>query len=113
MLSQICTYLASCPKSNAAYLAIEKASEDVQYYPVLEIPMHIRNAPTALMKNMKYGDNYKYPHDYKDHFILDTYLPEKLKNKIYYQPTELGREKILKERLNNLWPKRKKSEDKS
>ncbi len=112
VLSQVSTYLAACPKSNAAYLALERAREDVNQNPTLEVPMHIRNAPTELMKNMKYGKNYKYPHDYPEHFVLDTYLPEELKNKVYYRPTQLGREKILYERLNNLWPKRKKSEKK-
>jgi len=109
VLSQVSTYLAGCPKSNAAYLALERAQEDVNQNPTIEIPMHIRNAPTDLMKNMNYGNNYKYPHDYPEHFVLDTYLPEELKNKVYYRPTQLGREKILYERLKNLWPKRKKS----
>ena len=106
VLSQVSTYLAACPKSNAAYLALERAREDVNQNPTLEVPMHIRNAPTELMKNMKYGKNYKYPHDFPEHFVLDTYLPEELKNKVYYRPTQLGREKILYDRLNNLWPKR-------
>ena len=108
VLSQVCTYLASCPKSNAAYLALEQARIDVLKNPVLEIPMHLRNAPTDLMKNMKYGKDYKYPHDYPEHFINEIYLPAELKSKIYYKPTQLGREKILSERLSHLWPKRKK-----
>ncbi len=106
VLSQVGTYLASCPKSNAAYLAIDKAGEDVRANPSLSVPMHLRNAPTKLMKEMKYGENYQYPHDFPEHFVVDTYLPEKLKNRIYYDPTSLGREKILKERLDNFWPKR-------
>jgi putative ATPase len=106
VLSQVATYLAACAKSNAAYLAISKAEADVKAFPTLEVPMHIRNAPTELMKNLKYGDNYKYPHDYPEHFVLETYLPEKLKTKVYYQPTQLGREKALYERLMRLWPKR-------
>jgi putative ATPase len=110
VLSQVCTYLAACPKSNAAYLAINQAQEDVRTNPTLDVPIHIRNAPTELMKHMKYGKDYKYPHDYPEHFVLDTYLPEEIKNKIYYHPTQLGREKVLYERLKNLWPKRQKSE---
>jgi putative ATPase len=110
VLSQVSTYLAACPKSNASYMAIENARNDVNKNPTLEIPMHIRNAPTELMKNMKYGKGYKYPHDYPEHFIHETYLPDELKNKIYYKPTQIGREKVLYERLNNLWPKRMKSE---
>jgi putative ATPase len=111
VLSQVSTYLAACSKSNAAYLAIGKAEEDIKKYPNLSVPLHIRNAPTRLMKNLKYGNNYKYPHDFPEHFILDTHLPEEIKDKIYYHPTELGREKTLKERLRNLWPKRNKMKD--
>ena len=109
ILSQVATYLASCPKSNAAYLAINKAQQDVQQNPTLEVPLHIRNAPTELMKNLKHGDNYKYPHDYPEHFVLDTYLPSEIKDNIYYRPTQLGREKALYERLTRLWPKRQES----
>jgi putative ATPase len=108
VLAQVSTYLAACPKSNAAYLAINQAQKDVRQNPTLNVPLHIRNAPTDLMKDMNYAKNYKYPHDYPEHFILDTYLPEEIKNKIYYQPTQLGREKILYDRLIKLWPKRKK-----
>jgi len=112
VLSQVSTYLAACPKSNAAYLAINKAQKDVKENPTLNVPLHIRNAPTDLMKDMKYGKDYKYPHDYPEHFVLDTYLPEEIKNKIYYQPTQLGRESILYERLNRFWPKRNKTSKK-
>ncbi len=113
ILSQVTTYLAACPKSNAAYLAISEAQEDVHKNPSLEIPLHIRNAPTDLMKNMNYGKNYKYPHDYPEHFVIDTYLPDKIKNNIYYHPTQLGREKALYERLLKLWPKRQKKQKKN
>jgi putative ATPase len=91
-------------------MAIEHAKSDVNKNPTLEVPLHIRNAPTELMKNMKYGKDYKYPHDYADHFVHQTYLPDELKDKIYYQPTQIGREKVLHDRLNYLWPKRKKTE---
>lgn len=109
VLSQVATYLASCPKSNAAYLAVDTAWEDVRQNPALQIPLQLRNAPTNLMKEMKYGQDYKYPHEYPDHFIEENYLPEPLKDKIYYQPSEQGREKALKERLDKLWPKRRKT----
>jgi putative ATPase len=112
VLSQVATYLAACPKSNAAYLAIIQAEKDVHDNPILEVPLHIRNAPTDLMKELKYGKNYKYPHDYPEHFVLDTYLPDEIKNKVYYQPTQNGREKTLYERLNKLWPKRNKEKKK-
>jgi len=108
ILSQVTTYLASCPKSNAAYLAIDSALADVRNHQQLEVPLHLRNAPTKLMKDLKYGAEYKYPHDHPNHFILENYLPKQLKNKVYYKPTTLGREKTLKERLTKFWGKRKK-----
>lgn len=107
ILAQVATYLASCPKSNSAYLAIEEAMEDAQRYPDLPVPLHLRNAPTKLMKELGYGKDYKYSHDFPNHFVEQQFLPEELKDKIYYKPTELGREKILKERLESLWKKRK------
>jgi putative ATPase len=106
ILSQVTTYLASCPKSNAAYLAIDAALKDVKENPDASIPLHLRNAPTNLMKDEGYGDGYKYPHDFPQHFVNETYLPEKLKNKRYYFPSDLGREKTLKERLTQLWKNR-------
>ena len=106
ILSQVTTYLASCPKSNAAYLAIDAAIKDVKENPDLPVPLHLRNAPTKLMKDEGYSDGYKYPHDFPQHFVNETYLPDKLKNKKYYFPSDLGREKRLKERLNQLWKKK-------
>jgi putative ATPase len=113
VLSQVATYLASCPKSNAAYLASNKAWKDVQDHSTLQVPLHLRNAPTELMKRMNYGTKYKYPHDFPHHFIEENYLPDKLKNTIYYEPTEQGREKLLKERLDKLWNKRQKTKRKN
>jgi putative ATPase len=109
ILAQASTYLASCPKSNAAYLALQNAQQDLRRHPTIQVPLHIRNAPTKMMKKMAYGKNYKYPHDYPEHFVLDTYLPEEIKDNIYYIPTLNGREKVLHERLNKLWPKRQKA----
>ena len=74
--------------------------------PDLPVPLHLRNAPTELMKEKGYSNGYKYPHDFPQHFVKETYLPDKLKNKKYYLPTELGREKTLKERLKLLWKNR-------
>ena len=108
ILGQVATYLAGCPKSNAAYLAIDEALQDVRTHSDLEVPLHLRNAPTKLMKQLNYGADYKYPHDFEEHFVEEQYLPTKLKNRIYYKPTELGREKFLSERLTKLWPKRNK-----
>jgi len=108
ILSQCATYLASQPKSNAAYLAIEKASEDVRNLPNYPVPLHLRNPVTKLMKELDYGRDYKYAHNYDDHFVQVNYLPEELKGKQYYFPTESGQEKTLKERLKNWWKGKKK-----
>lgn len=110
LLSQVTTYLASCPKSNAAYLAIGEAMADVQKYQELPVPLHLRNAPTALMKNLGYGENYQYSHDQAEHFSEQQYLPDRLKKQVYYRPTTLGREKALRDRLNHLWPERNRGE---
>ncbi|MEI6053635.1 MAG: replication-associated recombination protein A, partial [Opitutaceae bacterium] len=107
ILANVATYLASAPKSNASYLAIDAALEDVRRMPNLPVPIHLRNAPTQLMKQLGYGEQYKYAHDYPNHFVDQQYLPDALKEKIYYHPTENGREKSIKERLEFLWKKRK------
>lgn len=108
ILSQCATYLASQPKSNAAYLAIEKALDNVKNLPNFPVPLHLRNAPTRLMKELDYGKDYKYAHDFEQHFVQEDYLPSEIKDRQYYFPTDLGHEKILKERLKNWWKDRKK-----
>ena len=108
ILSQVTTYLASCPKSNAAYRAIKKAESDVRKNPGLQIPLHLRNAPTKLMKDLGYKKGYKYAHDYEDHFVEDDFLPEEIKDSVYYEPTDKGREANLKKYLEARWKKRKK-----
>lgn len=107
ILSQCATYLASAPKSNASYLAIDQALSDVENLPMFSVPLHLRNAPTQLMKELKYGKNYKYPHDYPNHFVIENYLPEEISNRIYYNPTDIGQEKSIKERLTFLWGNKK------
>jgi len=102
VLSQVTTYLASVPKSNAGYLAIDAAAAEVRKSGLLPVPLHLRNAPTQLMKDLNYGGEYKYPHDYKDHFIEQEYLPDQIKNSIFYRPSENGREEKLKNYLTNL-----------
>ena len=106
ILAQTVTYLASAPKSNASLIAIARASEDVRNLPNLPVPLHIRNAPTKLMKDLGYGKEYKYSHDFDEHFSEQQYLPDNLKDKIYYKPTDIGKEKEIKERLNKLWKKK-------
>jgi len=108
MLAQTATYLASAPKSNASYLAIEEALQDVKNLPNLPVPLHLRNAPTRLMENFGYGENYKYAHDFPGHFVEQQYLPDNLKDKIYYKPMDIGKEKEIRERLNRLWKKKQR-----
>ncbi len=108
ILAQVTTYLASVPKSNAAYLAINKAQTLIRSKGPRTIPIHLRNAPTGLMASLNYGKDYKYPHDYPNHFVKQNYLPEGLEKEIFYQPTNSGREAKLKQFLEQLWPKRKR-----
>jgi putative ATPase len=106
-LAQCATYLATAPKSNASYKAYLKARSDVEEHGVLPTPLHIRNAPTKLMEELKYGEGYKYPHEFEGHFVSgEVYLPEKLSGKRYYHPSENGYEKIISERLKN-WRSKK------
>jgi len=71
------------------------------------VPLHLRNAPTSLMRDLGYGKNYKYSHDYENHFVEQDYLPEPLKEQLYYLPTDEGREKQLSEFLKKRWKKRR------
>ena len=89
-------------------MAINQAMQDVKETSPEPVPLHLRNAPTSLMKKEGYAKDYKYPHDFPQHFVKETYLPEKLKNKRYYFPSEIGREKTLRERLKLLWKNRYK-----
>jgi len=101
ILAQCVTYLASSPKSNASYLAIDGALSDVKNKPLYGVPLHLRNAPTGLMKELGYGKDYKYAHNFDKHFVEEDYLPKEMKNKQYYLPTEQGQEKNLKGDLRN------------
>ncbi|MBN2412178.1 replication-associated recombination protein A [candidate division KSB1 bacterium] len=107
VLAQATTYLASAQKSNASYLAIKEATDDLQGRIPGDVPLHLRNAPTRLMRDMDYAKGYKYPHD-TGGFVDQNYQPPENKNKIYYKPTDNGVEKRIKERLNLLWPKKKR-----
>lgn len=106
ILSQVAIYLASSPKSNSSYIAIEKALSDAKNLPQYSIPLHLRNAPTKLMKELDYGKDYKYAHNFKDNFVEQQFLPDEIKDKIYYSPTQNGEEKIINERLKKFWKKR-------
>ncbi len=102
ILSHAVTYLAAAPKSNASYLAYNKARRFLKEHPNEAVPLHLRNAPTELMKEAGYGENYKYPHDYPGHHIDESYFPEEVDKEIFYEPTEQGWEKKIKERLKKL-----------
>jgi putative ATPase len=110
VLSQCATFLASSPKSNASYLAIKKAKEAAEGS-TGEVPMHLRNAPTGLMKTLGYAKGYRYPHDHEAHFVKEHYLPEGLRGRVFYHPTEEGSEKAIRERLRRLWGGRYDSGD--
>jgi putative ATPase len=99
-LAQAAVYLATAPKSNRIYSAYGKVQVAVREAGSLPVPLHIRNAPTRLMKDLGYGENYKYAHSYKDAFVVQDYLPEDLKDRLFYTPTSRGYEKIVKQRLD-------------
>lgn len=103
ILSQCATYLASSPKSNASYEAIGMAQESVKKYGDLPVPLHIRNAPTKLMKDLGYGIDYQYSHQYQNNFSQQEYLPEELKGTVFYNPGNNARENELRNYLRSLW----------
>ncbi|WP_104735678.1 replication-associated recombination protein A [Hanstruepera ponticola] len=103
ILSQCATYLACSPKSNAAYQAINQAQQLVKETGDLSVPMEIRNAPTKLMKELGYGDNYKYAHNYEGNFAELEFLPEEIKNTKLYNPGNNSREQAQREFLKKRW----------
>ncbi|MBK6938331.1 MAG: replication-associated recombination protein A [Chitinophagaceae bacterium] len=103
ILSQCCTYLAASPKSNAACAAIDMAQEMVMTKGDLPVPLHIRNAPTLLMKNLDYGKNYEYSHSYENNFSPQEYLPKEIAGTTFYNPGKNAREEELRKQLKNLW----------
>lgn len=103
ILSQCATYLASSPKSNAAYEAINEAIAAVKTHGDLPVPLHLRNAPTRLMKNLNYGKDYKYSHSYENNFSAQEYLPNELSGTKFYDPGKNAREDELRKYLRNLW----------
>jgi putative ATPase len=103
ILSQCAIYLAGSPKSNASYMAIGDALATVKETGDLAVPLHIRNAPTRLMKNMDYGKGYEYSHSYDKNFSPQEYLPEEIKGKTFFEPGKNGREEEMRLHLKNLW----------
>lgn len=108
ILSETAVYLATSPKSNSTYMAISKAQAAVGETGDLPVPLHLRNAPTSLMKELGYGDNYQYPHDHPGHFVDDDYLPEKITDTRFWNPADNPKEREIRERMIKLWDKRYK-----
>ena len=106
LLSQCAVYLATSAKSNASYLAINKAQEQVENNPSLGVPLHLRNAPTALSKEMGHGLKYQYPHDHPNHFVEEGYLPKELEGTRFYEPGDNPKENTIRQWLKKLWGKK-------
>ena len=110
-LAQATIYLATSPKSNSAYLAIDEAIAKVRETGNLDIPLHLRNAPTKLMKELGYGKGYKYSHDYPNHFVKQDFLPKEIKNKRFWIPQDNPAEQRTAERMDFLWERKKESNE--
>ena len=106
ILSQCAIYLASSPKSNASYKAINKAQQVVKQTGDLSVPIHLRNTPTKLMKELGYGKDYQYAHDYESNFAFQDYLPDELQGETFYEPSDNPRENALRDYLKKLWGER-------
>ena len=112
IIAQAVTYLATAPKSNASYVGVDAALAEVRKSGALPVPMHIRNAPTRLMKDLGYHKGYRYAHDYEEGYVAQQHLPDRLKGRRFYEPAGHGYEKTIKERMEWLRGKEKeKSED--
>ncbi|WP_417358072.1 replication-associated recombination protein A [Flavobacterium sp.] len=103
ILSQCAVYLATSPKSNASYMAIGKAQQIVKQTGDLPVPLHLRNAPTKLMKELGYGEEYKYSHDYNNNFVEQEFLPDNIKGTAFYEPGNNSRENATRDFLKNRW----------
>ena len=106
-LAETTIYLATSPKSNSAYMAINDAIGLVQKTGNLPVPLHLRNAPTKLMKQLGYADGYKYAHDYPGHFVRQQFLPDELKDQRIWTPQDNAAERKHQERMQALWGKEK------
>jgi len=100
-LAQATIFMATSPKSNSAYNALQKATYDIRNMSPEPVPIHLRNAVTQLDSQMRHGESYKYPHDYNDHYVTQNYLPTKLRNKRYYEPSDQGKESDIRGRIRN------------
>ena len=113
-LAQGATYLATAAKSNASYAALNRVTEEVRATGTLPVPLHLRNAPTGLMRSLGYGKAYQYPHEAPEHFVVEQYLPDELRGRRWYEPTTQGDEQAIRDRLA-AWraapPKQPKSDE--
>ena len=107
-LAEAVTYVASAPKSNAAYLAIDEALDEVRRADCGAVPSHLRDAHYKGASKLGHGLDYIYPHDYPGHFVQQQYLPDKIKDRVYYHPSDNGREHYIRDYLNKCWPNRKR-----
>jgi len=103
ILSETAVYLATSPKSNASYMAIENASSAVKGKGDLTVPLHLRNAPTKLMKELGYHKDYKYAHSYEGNFVKENYLPDEIKGTVFYEPGTTPKEEEIRKRLRDMW----------
>ncbi|RLA95988.1 MAG: replication-associated recombination protein A [Deltaproteobacteria bacterium] len=106
-LAEAAVYLATAPKSNSVYRALEEAKRDAREKGALPVPLHLRNAPTGLMRQLGYGRDYRYPHNFPGAFVEEDYMPPEIKHRRYYRPSDRGHEKGIKERLLQWWKGRK------
>jgi putative ATPase len=105
ILSEAAVYLATSPKSNASYMAIENAIAAVRQHGDLPVPLHLRNAPTRLMKNLGYHEGYRYAHSFEDNFVQDNFLPEQITGTVFYDPGRNARELEIRKQLETRWQK--------
>jgi putative ATPase len=113
VLAETTVYLATSPKSNSAYLAIDKAIANVERTGNLPVPLHLRNAPTSLMKELEYGKEYKYAHDYDNHFVRQEYLPKELKGTLFWEAQPNPAERKLAEHMRKLWGEERENPEKN
>jgi putative ATPase len=103
ILSQAAVYLACSPKSNASYMAIEEAMSKAAETAQSPVPLHLRNAPTKLMKQLDYGKDYMYAHSYEGNFVQQNYLPEDIKGTVFYEPGKNAKEEEFRKYLKKMW----------
>jgi putative ATPase len=103
ILSETAIFLATSPKSNSSYMAIDSAIARVRKEGDLPVPLNLRNAPTKMMKELDYGKDYKYAHSYSGNFVQENFLPEEIKGSAFYQPGENPREEEIRKKISVMW----------